>query len=160
MFKKMLPWLIMILIAITLITVAAFILWDFIMKESDPTDANAKAQELAESVDPKPLTAKERMDLSFHIEDVTNNLSDIDYVVKVSFSFLLDNQLVKAEMEQAKPWILDIIGNILSDTNPNEITGSRGRDVLKAKLINQINPILHEGKLLEVSISDLIISSR
>jgi flagellar FliL protein len=160
MFKKMLPWLIMVLIAITLIAIAAFILWDFIMEDSNANDPNAKAQEIAGEVEAQPLSANERAELSFSIDGVTTNLADINYIVKLSFSFLMENAEARHEIELMKPVVLDIIGNTLSDTIPEDIQGSAGKDQLKAKLMNQINGVLKEGKILEISISDFIISRR
>lgn len=160
MFKKMLPWLVMILIAITLITIAAFVLWDLIIKEPKSDDPSENAQRIADEVEPKDLSAKERVALTYDMETITTNLSDINYVVRLSFSFLLDNEKAKEEMELIVPQVNDIIGNILSDTAPKQIEGSAGKDLLKATIINKINPILNDGKLMEVIIRDFIITQR
>lgn len=160
MFKKMLPWLIMIFVAITLIAIGAFILWDYIMKEPSPQDPNEKAQDIANQVETKSLSAQERTELTHAITDVTTNLSDINYIVKISFSFVVENEATKKEIELIDPLLLDNIGNILADTAPEDIGGSNGRDVLKSKLINLINPILNEGNIREININDFIITQR
>jgi flagellar FliL protein len=160
MFKKMLPWLIIVFIAITLIAIGAFVLWDFIMKEPSSQDPSAKAQEIADQVETKRLSAKERAELTYDVLDVTTNLSNINYIVKISFSFVVENKATREEIEMINPLLLDIIGNILSDTTPEEIGGSAGKDVLKSKLINSINPILNEGNLREINISNFIITQR
>lgn len=161
MFKRMLPWLIMIFVVITLCVLGAFVLWEFIMKDNTtPLDQNGQAQEIAEQVETKPLSAKEREELTYNVMDVTTNLADLNYLVRISFSFVLDNKLAREEIEMIKPLVLDIIGNTLADTTPDDIKGSHGRDHFKAILINRINPLLDEGKLLEINLSDFIISQR
>lgn len=160
MFKKMVPMLIIIFIAITLIAIGAFVLWNYIMKDSASQDPSAQAKEIANSVEIKTLTALERTELTYSINEVTTNLSDINYVVRISFAFVVDNKLTREEIELVRPLILDIIGNTLSDTEPEEIRGSVGRDELKSKLMNRINPQLKEGNLREINISDFIITQR
>lgn len=161
MFKKMLPWLIMILIAITLITIAAFVLWNFFMKEPAIQDPNENAHNIANEVETQSMTAVERSELTYTIQDITTNLSDINYIVRITFALLVENEEVKDELELVDPEIQDIIGNILADTSPGDISGSTGRDELKAKLLNELNNAkLQNGNVLEINISDLIISQR
>lgn len=160
MFRKLLPWLTMIFVVITLFVLGAFILWEFIMKEDQPLDADEQLKAITDEVEIKSLSAQERTELTYDILDVTTNLSDLNYLVRISFSFVLDNKLAREEIELLEPLILDIIGNTLADTDPEDIRGSSGRDHLKAMLINRINPRLEEGKLLEINLSDFIISQR
>lgn len=160
MFKRMLPWLTMVLVVITLFVLGGFILWEFIMKDDPPTEPSDQAQTIANSVETRSLSAREREELTYNLMDVTTNLSDINYAVKISFSFVLDSKQAREEFELVTPLVLDIIGNTLADTNPEDIQGSTGRDRLKALLINRINPRLEEGNLLEINLHDFIISHR
>lgn len=160
MFKRMLPWLTMILVVITLFVLGGFILWEYIMKDDPPIDANSQAQSIASQVEAKSLSAQKRDELTYNLMDVATNLSELNYVVKISFSFVMDSEEAREEIELITPLVLDIIGNTLADTQPDDIKGSVGRDRLKAILINRINPRLQEGKLLEINLNDFIISHR
>lgn len=160
MFKRMLPWLTMIVLVIIIFVLGGFILWEYIMKDDTPLDPNGQAQAIVEEVEGKHLSAKDREQLTYNINDVTTNLSELNYLVKISFSFVVDNELAREEIEMIEPLVLDIIGNTLADTHPEEIIGSHGRDALKSILINRINPRLEEGNVLEINLSDFIISQR
>src|SRR5690554_194961 len=113
MFKKMLPWLIVIFVVITLIVIGAFILWEYIMDDPVSQDPNDKALAIASQVETEPLSAKERASLTYDIFDVTTNLSDIDYVVKISFSFVVENEDTKEEITLIQPLLLNTIVNTL-----------------------------------------------
>lgn len=99
MFKnKMLQWLIMILIAITLIALASFILWDYLEDKNQPTDPSEQAANSVENVKPKKMTAQQMKDATVEIKDITTNLAGKNYV-KVNFAFLLENTKAKEEFE-------------------------------------------------------------
>lgn len=151
--KKMIPWMIMILIAITLIALAAFVLWEYIMQDNKQ-DPNTYANN-AES---RTLTALERNENTVKIEGITTNLADIKYVVRVSFAFLLTNHETKEEFELLKDVAKSRIIQLLADTKPTDVQGSIGKDELISKMINQINPTLTEGKIQEIDITDFIIT--
>lgn len=151
--KKMVPWMIMILIAITLIALAAFVLWEYIMQDTSQ-DPNTYAN----NVETKTLSAEERSELTVHIDEITTNLADYKFVVRISFSFLLTNEEVKNEFEMIQDVVKARIIEVLADTNPEEIQGSAVRDELLSKIINLINPSLQKGKVHEVDITDIIIT--
>lgn len=151
--KKMVPWMIMILIAITLIALAAFVLWEYIMQDTSQ-DPNTYAN----NVETKTLSAEERSELTVHIDEITTNLADYKFVVRISFSFLLTNEEVKKEFEMIQDVVKARIIEVLADTNPEEIQGSAVRDELLSKIINLINPSLQKGKVHEVDITDIIIT--
>ena len=153
MFKKMLPWVIVLLIAITLIALAAFILWDYIMEDS-PQNAADKAQE----VELVKLSAEEIMSLTVTLDDITTNLADMNYVVRLSFALQAENEKTKEELDKIKHLVEAKIIRTLADTTPDEIMGSKGFDSLSSKLINLINPLLSNGKIQQIEITDFIIS--
>ncbi|PYI50441.1 flagellar basal body protein FliL [Paenibacillus flagellatus] len=149
----MLQWLIMILIAITLIALASFILWDYLDKKSQPSDPSAQAANSVENVKPKKLTAEQIKEYTVEIKDITTNLSGKNYI-KVSFAFLLENAKAKEEFEMLTTRVRAVILQTLADTTAEQASGSKGQDLISTTLINKINPILSKGKLVQVDITD------
>lgn len=158
--KKMLPWLIMILTAITLIAVAAIILWNYLNKDNDTADAHDKAKESVKSVEVKKLTADELVEVTSELKELRTNLSDRDSIVILNLAFQLDDKKTKEQFDkiidiEVKP----IIISVLSDTNPDQISSAKGKDELCAKLLNLINPVLTEGKINKIKLTNFIIAS-
>ena len=151
--NKMLQWLIMILIAITLIALASFVLWEYLDKRSDPAGITGNS---AESVQTKRLSAKQIKDQTVEIKDVVTNLFGDDYV-KISFAFELENGKAKEEFELLQTRVKSIIVQTLVDLTADQIRGSKGLDLISTTLINKINPILTKGKLTRVDITDISI---
>lgn len=155
----MLPWLIMILVIITLITVAAFVLWNYMNKSMESSNPNEQAINSVSSVNAKKMTAEEILEVSSTLDDIMTNLADKDYVVKMSFAFQLDNKHTKEEFDKIiNLKIKPIIVKTLADIKPDEVVGGKGFDALSAKLINLINLTLPEGKLVQVDITNFIIT--
>ncbi|CAH1193626.1 MULTISPECIES: flagellar basal body-associated FliL family protein [Paenibacillus] len=153
--KKMLPWLITILLAITLIVVAAFLLMDKIFP-SDTNDVNAAVQ----NVEAKSLSADEIVELTTEITDIKTNLADPDYIVLINFAFQLDAVKSKEEFEKIKDIkIKPLIIKTLADTKPEELNGANGKDQLSSKLVNLINKTLTEGKLTQIEVTNFIMTS-
>lgn len=143
--------MIMMLTSITLITLATFLIWHFLIgnvSNSDPS-INVHAQQ---------LSSKERQELTVQIDDIMTNLSDTRYLVRLSFSFLLENKKTKEEMELIIPSVKAIINRTLADTRPDEMMGSEGIDNLNAKLLQLVNPILTEGDILEIEVTERLIT--
>lgn len=158
MVKKMLPWLIIVLVAISLITVAAFVLWNFVIRDSLPADAAERAVYSVAGERAKTLSAEEINELTVNIEGITTNLADIDYMIQISFAFQLSNKKAKEEFELLQHLALSEIIKTLADTTPEEISGSKGQDALIAKLMNSINPILSEGVITNIDITQFILT--
>jgi flagellar FliL protein len=151
--KKMLPWLVSIVLSIILIAIVAVIAFNYMF---DDKDGNK---------DPKPevkvetLSAKERVEVTSVLTEYRRNLKDQNYVVILSFAFQLDSKKTKEEFDQ----ILDleikpVISRTLADTTADELAGSQGEDALETKLLNLLNPILPKGKMIKVEITDIIIT--
>jgi len=154
--KRMLPWLITILLAITLIVVAAFFIYDRVFNDNDP---ESEIDRIVEQVEPEKLTADERVAMTAEIQDIRTNLHDTDYIVVMSFAFRLDSKKAKEEFEKIKDIsIKPIIIRTLSDMTEEELRGSKGKDELNAKLFNLINPELTHGRLTKVEITNFIIT--
>ncbi|MBP3965250.1 MULTISPECIES: flagellar basal body-associated FliL family protein [Paenibacillus] len=158
--KKMLPWLITILLAITLIAIVAVILFNSLMGGDDSKDAVGKAANNAEAVKVVKLTADERVKLTSEITDIKTNLADPEYIAVLGLAFQLDEKSTKEDFDKIKDiQIKPIIIRTLSDMKPDEVKGSAGKDELCAKLLNLINQELPEGKLIKVQVTNFIVTT-
>lgn len=155
--KKMVPWLITILLAITLIVVAAFLL---IRSETKP-EAGQEVNHVVQGVtEPEKLSADELVEVTAAIDDIKTNLADPSYVVVMNFAFQLDNAHSKEAFEKIKEFkIKPIIIKTLADTTPEELNGAKGKDNLSSKLLNLINKSLPEGKVIQIDITNFIITT-
>jgi flagellar FliL protein len=152
----LLQWLIIILIAITLILVAAFILWDYIDNKYLPNDPNEQAVSSVAGVTGKPLTAKEIVELTVKIEDITTNLNNRDFI-RLSFAFLLENKKTKEDFENLDFMVKAIIIQTLNESRPEDILGKDSIDRLNATLMNKVNPILPNGKIRQVYVTNVLL---
>jgi flagellar FliL protein len=147
-----------ILIAITLILTAAFVLWNFMDKSSTktPTD-EAKAK--VENVKPtKAPTAAEVKANTTIIKDVLTNLSTKDRFIKLSLAFQLENKKAKDEFDNlVDSTVKGTIIHALSDMTPEQVQGSKGQDFLISALMNKLNPLLQEGKIRQIFITDIVL---
>ncbi|MFD1774380.1 flagellar basal body-associated FliL family protein [Paenibacillus rhizophilus] len=154
--KKMLPWLITILLAITLIVVAAFLL----MNKWFSDDTGNAVNDTAQQVETKKLTADEIVAMTSEITEIKTNLADPDYIVSINFAFQLDTETAKEEFEKIKEIkIKPLIIKALADVKPQELNGAAGKDRLCSKLVNLINNTLTEGKLTQVEITNYILAT-
>jgi len=92
--RKLLPWLVSLLLAITLIVVVAFIFWNNLFgdKNKDPDQA---VKEATESVQLEPISADEMVKVTSELIDISTNLADTDYIVRISLSFQFDSEKAK-----------------------------------------------------------------
>jgi len=156
--RKLLPWLVSLLLAITLIVVATFYFWNNLFgdKKSDP-DKAAKA--VAENVQLEPISADEMVKVTSELIDISTNLSDTDYIVKMSLAFQFDGTKAKDEFDKIKEnEIRPIVNRALWVMSPEDMSGTKGKDQLTAGLINSINEVISEGKLLKVGIKGFIMT--
>ncbi|BBH20866.1 hypothetical protein Back11_22110 [Paenibacillus baekrokdamisoli] len=157
--KKMLPWLITVLLAITLIAIVAVILYNTLMGGDKPKDDAGKAASAAEAVTAEKLSADDRVKVTSEITGIKTNLADPDYIAVMGLAFQLDSKSTKEDFEKVKEiQIKPIILRTLSDFKPEEINGSQGKDKLCSKLLNLINAELPDGKLINVAITDIIVT--
>lgn len=150
--KKLLPWLITILLSIALLAIIGVIGFKTMFGE-DTTDPSNKPVEV------KVLSAEERVEVTSTLTDFRRNLKDPDYVVMLNFAFQLDSKKAKESFDQIlEIEIKPIISRALADIEPDELSGSAGEDEIESQLLNLINPILPKGKLVKVEITDFIIT--
>jgi Flagellar basal body-associated protein len=147
--KKMLPWLITILLSITLIAIVGIILFRSMFNEP--------AEE--KNVEVKVLSAEQRVEVTSELKEFRRNLLDAEYFVMMDFAFQLDSKKTKESFDKLlEIEIRPIISRTLADMTAEEFKGSQGEDALEAKLLNLINPILPKGKLIKVEITNFFIS--
>ncbi|OBZ18377.1 flagellar basal body protein FliL [Bacillus sp. FJAT-27264] len=152
--KKMLPWLITILLAITLIVVAAFLLMDKLF----PSNSN-DVDKAVHNVQTKRLSADEIVALTAEIKDIKTNSADPDYIVLINLAFQLDSVKSKEAFEKIQEIkIKPIIIKTLADSKPEELNGASGKDQLTSKLVNLINKSLTEGKLTQIQVTNFVLA--
>ncbi|WP_281887623.1 flagellar basal body-associated FliL family protein [Paenibacillus sp. YYML68] len=161
MFKsKIFIMVVAILIAITLILTAAFVLWNYMDKSN--ADPHEQAQNSAREVKSgKKLTPDEVVANTFEMKDVLTNLASANGVsnkfIKVSFAFELENKKAKEEFEKLQSQMKAIVIQTLADMQPEQVTGSKGFDNLTSVLMNKMNALLQEGKLNQILITDIVL---
>jgi len=153
----MAPWLITMLLAITLIVMAAFLLVNQMTKPNSGNEVNAAVQNVGQ---PAQLTADELVKVTSSIDGIKTNLSDPSYIVVMNFAFQLDRESSKECFDKIKDFkIKPIIIKTLADTKPEDLTGAKGKDNLSTKLLNLINASLPEGKLIQIDITEFIMTT-
>lgn len=157
--RKLLPWLVSLLLAITLIVVATFYFWNNLFGDKKEADPDLAAKEAAGSVQLEPISADEMVKVTSELTDIRTNLADKNYVVQMSFSFQFDNEKAKVEFDKIKEnQIKPIINRALWVMSPDDMNGTKGKDQLTAGLINSINEAISEGKLLKIGIKGFIMT--
>ncbi|OWA33769.1 flagellar basal body protein FliL [Saccharibacillus sp. O16] len=153
--KKLLPWLITMLLAITLIVVAVFLVFGNSDKET-----TAAGEKKAEVKQEKKLSAKEIVAVSSDMTDIKTNLSDATFIVQIDFSFQLDSAKTKAEFDEIKDiTIKPIVLMTLADTTPQSLSTVKGKTQLNTKLKNLINKSLPEGEVVNVNITNFMLAT-
>jgi flagellar FliL protein len=158
--NKLFQWLIIVLISITLIALAGFVLWDYMERNNQSSDPAQQAQDAVAGVKPKPLSASEQKELTVPINDITTNLAEKNQFVKVSFAFLLDGKKAKEEFEQLDFKVKDTILRTLADLKAEQIQGNQGYDLLTSTLMNKLNSMLTQGKVAQVFITYINIAGQ
>jgi flagellar FliL protein len=157
--KKLLPWLITILLAITLIAIVAVILFNTLMGSDNATNDSGKAANAAKAVTTEKLNADERVAVTSELTDIKTNLADPDYIAVMGLAFQLDEKSTKEDFDKIKEiQIKPIVIRTLADMKPEEINGSKGKDQLCSILLNLINAELPEGKLIKVEVTNFIVT--
>lgn len=157
MFKsKVFIMVVAILIAITLILTAAFVLWNYM--DNSGQDPGQLAQTSAkEAKTGKKLSADQVKENTYIIKDVLTNLAGNEKFIKASFAFELENKKAKDEFEKLDFKMKAIIIQTLADMTPEQIQGSKGADQLNSALMNKMNPLLTQGKLTQIWITDKVL---
>jgi flagellar FliL protein len=145
-----------ILIAITLILTAAFVLWNYMDKGSQ--DPQALAQNSAKEVKAaKKVSPDETKANTVILKDILTNLATNNRFIKASFAIELENAKAKDEFEKLDFKMKAIIVQTLSDMTPEQVQGSKGLDNLTSILMNKMNPLLSLGKIKQIWITDNVL---
>lgn len=157
--RKMLPWLISLLLAISLIVIVGIYSWSTLFGDSGTKDPAKQAQDSVKNVQAEPMSADEMLKVTSELKDIKTNIADNSHVVVISFSFQLDSKKAKDEFDKIKDiQIKPIVNRYLWQLTPEELQGTAGKDKLCAELLNAINPVLAKGKLTKVEVTDFIIT--
>lgn len=158
--KKLLPWLVSLLLAITLIAIVVIYFWSTMFEDKKSADPDQQAKESVENVQAAPpISADEVIKVTSELTDIKTNLADPDYVVILSLAFTLDDVDAKEEFDKIKDIkIKPLVNRALWVMSPDDMSGTKGKDQLTAGLINSVNAVLNKGKLIKVEITDFIIS--
>jgi flagellar FliL protein len=146
--SRVFVFLIALLIAITMILTAAFILYNYLENSQGSLGQTGV----------KPLSAAAIRELTVHISDITTNLAGEEKYIRISFAFELDSKKAKEEFQQLDFKVKDLIMRTLADMQPEQVKGSKGQDALISILMNKINgSILTQGKLRQVYITEMVL---
>lgn len=145
-----------ILIAITLILTAAFVLWNYMdranLNPQDSAQASANQVKAAKKLSPDEVKAS-----TVIMKDILTNLATSNRFIKASFAIELENQKAKDEFEKLDFKMKAIIVQTLSDMTPEQVQGSKGFDNLTSILMNKMNPLLTSGKIKQIWITDNVL---
>lgn len=154
--SKIFIMVVAILIAITLILTAAFVLWNYMDKgnQSSAEQAQNSAKEVKSA---KPLTPDQVKENTVIMKDIVTNLAGNDKFIKASFAFELENKKAADEFSKLDFKMKAIIVQTLADMTPDQVSGGKGFDNLNSALMNKMNPLLHEGKLKQIWITEKVL---
>ncbi|MNI11688.1 flagellar basal body-associated protein FliL [compost metagenome] len=160
MFKnKAFILIISILIAITLILTAAFVLWNFMEKGSASADPTSEAKTAADNVKPtKQPAASEIKANTVNIKEIVTNIGNSGRFIKLSLAFELENSKGKEEFDNlVESQVKGTIIQTLSDLTPEQAQGSKGQDFLTSALMNKLNPMLQKGKIKKIWLTEYLL---
>ncbi|WP_209847388.1 flagellar basal body-associated FliL family protein [Paenibacillus sediminis] len=150
--KRMAPWLITILLAITLIALASFLLINNSLNKNNSETAGKETKKTM-------ISADKIVEETSEITDIKTNLADSNYIISISLAFQLDSKKSKEEFEKIKEIkVKPLIIKTLADTKPEELNGANGKDQFSNKLLNLVNKTLPSGKLTQIDITNFILS--
>ena len=150
--KKMLPWLITILLSITLIVLAIFLLSNKLVGDNEKDTASGNGSALSK------MSADEIVKMTSEITGIKTNIADPGYIAQMAFAFQLSDKKAKEEFDKIKE--IKIKPNIIKtlvDTKPELLNDSKGREQFIAKLQNLINKSLTSGRLIQIEMTDVMI---
>jgi flagellar FliL protein len=145
--NKLMNMALIILIAISLLGSTAFVLYHYVLSDSQTAMKEEK---------PRKLTIDEILERTVETKEIKTNLADDNYIF-IKFALQLDNVDAKEELEKRRIQLDSIIISILASTNSEDIEGEEGLKSLETKLLNRVNEIMDKGKVVRVYITDKIL---
>lgn len=140
--KKLLSIMLIILVSITLIGVIAYFI---VMKLVD-----------GENESNKEPTIDEVVEASVDIPEITTNLAN-NHIVRLSFKMETDSKKAKEELEKREFQVKDIIIAELGNMKPEQFEGKEGLKAFKETIKNDVNELMHEGKVVKVYTTSYIL---
>jgi flagellar protein FliL len=101
-------------------------------------------------------TATELLESQLDIGKMTTNLAG-NSLIQASFTIQGDSADLKHELEQRKLQVKDVINGVLHKTTQADLEKAEGLELLKVQLIGELNKVMHEGKVTNVYISDIVV---
>ena len=96
------------------------------------------------------------IEYSVDIPQITATLADGGFI-KVTFKIETDNKKAKAELEKRVFQLKDISNGLLADMNYKDLSGNEGQEYLKKSLMDRLNELMQEGKVVKVYIVENIL---
>lgn len=91
-------------------------------------------------------------------EFIVNIISgDAAHYVKASLTVELNNDLVKAEVEQRMPQMRDAILLLIGNRTYEELQDLQGKKQLKAELLSTINSFLKTGQVVSIYFTNFVV---
>jgi len=156
--NKIVNVVLIILICVTLLVGAAFVVWMFVFNQDNQADLAGQAANLAAKTETRSLTADEIVALTVTLDSVTTNLADQQHVINIGLAFQVENKKAYDEFEKLKSiYIQPIVLKLLHQTNPGDLFAENGFDNFTTSLMNAINPILSAGKITQINITSFVV---
>lgn len=139
--NKLFNMALILLIAIALLGTVTFVLWQIYLKPSVVGEA-VKEEE-------KPKSIDEILEMTLSTEEIVTNLYTGDFI-QVQFNIQADSVEAKEELEKRMYQINHIIIKTLSSMTPEDVSGSEGLSTLEASILNELNTIMNQGRVVKV----------
>ncbi|SDN28297.1 flagellar basal body-associated protein FliL [Alkalicoccus daliensis] len=144
MFKnRLLNIMLIILVALTLIGVIAFVLYTQFFEEAEA------------DTDIQP-TIEEVVARSIETEEITTNLLT-NQIIRSSFVLEGEHEDARSELEMRNFQVENIIIAELSDMSAEDFRGSEGIRTLENNIREQLNEIMQEGEVVQVYMNQKVI---
>lgn len=139
--NKLFSMALILLIAITLLGTATFVLWQTYIKPA-AVEGSAAAEE-------KPKTIDEILELTVSTEEIVTNLYTGDFI-QVQFNLQADSKHAKEELEKRMYQVQSVIIKTLSSMTPDDVNGAEGLNTMETNIIQELNGILQNGRVVKV----------
>ncbi|WP_010269548.1 flagellar basal body-associated FliL family protein [Paenibacillus senegalensis] len=144
--SKVFQIVVAMLIVVTLILTASVLVWNLLDQKNSRADSEVPAAAL-------PSEVKE---MTYFMDDIITNLSGSNRIVKVGFAFEMSTLKAREDFEHLDFKVKGIINQTLADLTPDDINGSEGQEKLTSLLADRIAPILPEGSITNIWITELV----
>lgn len=145
--NKLLNISIIIIIAITILGAAAFFLYQYIFPDAQTVEAEEDVKE--PSID-------EILTLTVDVPKISTNLADSS-IIMLEMTLQTDNQNAKKEADKRMFQIKDRINLFLKNLTIESFSTEDKIKQFKTELIERLNKILHDGKVVNIDITQLFL---